>query len=509
MPQIEIQHLRYRGDAAKAGRVEFAVADALRTEVADDGRLVLVRSFPLGRIGLADRAASRAAASAWRAIRETARHGGASGAESANCVWFSDHAEARTLLMRELARGRTPFAWFWALAVPDWRREPLERWLDRRLGEAAADASGEAIGALVAEVLSAGCVEALASTILARAAPPILPAPLPAPTSAEPATSEPGEIAGSGVSHLRPIATDAGLRIALALGRSIPAALRAALATVSVRSEFAAFTEALARALVLRAHPALSLSPPRLTAISAAMVQLLRAGELPAFEERHSEAQAEPNGVPPHETRRRDPILSTPADEPQTVASATPAEQPSPIARLLPAKQDPAPSEHQPVELRSAAAGLFLTIAPLIWLGWRTWLGQRPELLLHQPGPRLLRRIAAHHRVRASDPVWDHLPKIDPGDGPPPELEEALALWRAGLDGWLRRKARLRLSDLVLRRGWILPGIETTFVRFPLDSIEIGLRRLALDSDPGWVDWLGHAYRVVYRDRPLIGPHPA
>src|SRR5688500_13761332 len=131
MPQIEVQHLRYRGEAAKAGRVEFAVVDALRTEVVDDGRLVLVRSFRLGRIGLADRAVSRAAASAWRAIRESARHGGTSGAESANCVWFNDHTEARALLMRELARGRTPFAWFWALAVPDWRGEPLERWLDR------------------------------------------------------------------------------------------------------------------------------------------------------------------------------------------------------------------------------------------------------------------------------------------------------------------------------------------------------------------------------------------
>jgi hypothetical protein len=162
--------------------------------------------------------------------------------------------------------------------------------------------------------------------------------------------------------------------------------------------------------------------------------------------------------------------------------------------------------EARSVELHSQAAGLFLAIVPLIRLGWRDWLAKRPELLLHQPGPRLLRRIAAHHRVPASDPVWDNLPPIDPDYEPSPEIEQALALWRDGLDGWLRRKARLRLSDLVLRRGWILPGIETTFVRFPLDAIEIRLRRFALDSDPGWVDWLGHAYRVVYRDRPLLGP---
>jgi hypothetical protein len=58
----------------------------------------------------------------------------------------------------------------------------------------------------------------------------------------------------------------------------------------------------------------------------------------------------------------------------------------------------------------------------------------------------------------------------------------------------------------VLRAGWIAPGDETTIVRFPLRAIEIRLRRLALDADPGWVDWLGRAYRVVYRDQPLLGP---
>src|SRR6478609_1785882 len=133
MARVEVRQLRYRGESAKVGLVEHVVADALRTEVVDDGRLVLVRSFRLGRIGLGQCGASRETASVWRAIRENARHGGASGAESANCVWFGDAAEARILLMRELARGRTPFAWFWALAVPEWRRAPLAQWLAWRL----------------------------------------------------------------------------------------------------------------------------------------------------------------------------------------------------------------------------------------------------------------------------------------------------------------------------------------------------------------------------------------
>src|SRR6478609_10022295 len=145
MARVEVRQLRYRGEPVKIGLVEHVVADALRTEVVDDGRLVLVRSFRLGRIGLGQRGASREVAGVWRTVRDNARHGGASGAESANCVWFADAAEARMLLMRELARGRTPFAWFWTLAVPDWGRAPLAQWLERRLDDAARDASGEAL----------------------------------------------------------------------------------------------------------------------------------------------------------------------------------------------------------------------------------------------------------------------------------------------------------------------------------------------------------------------------
>jgi hypothetical protein len=164
-----------------------------------------------------------------------------------------------------------------------------------------------------------------------------------------------------------------------------------------------------------------------------------------------------------------------------------------------------APSDCFPNEQRSGAAGLFLAIVPLIRLGWREWLAARPHLLLHQPGPRLLRRIAAHYRVPASDALWRALAFVEPGDEPPGELELALHQWCAGLDGWLRRKAGLRLADLVVRQGWLLPGVETTLVRLPMQAIEIRLRRLALDGDPGWVDWLGHSYRVLYRDRPLLG----
>lgn len=505
MARVEVRQLRYRGEPAKAGRVEFAVTDALRTEVVDDGRLVLVRSFRLGRIGLAERGASRAAASAWQAIRQGARHGGASGAESANCVWFADAAEACMLLMRELASGRTPFAWFWTLAVPDWRREPLAQWLGRRLDEAACDASGEAMAALVAEAMAAGCVEPLAAEMLARI-PPVPAGELPATDRDADAGERSGKTGPSLDRAVQPAEDTAGQAVALAIVPSIPAPLRAVFATLAARAEFAGFVATLARGLIRRAHPALALAPARTAALADAVVRVLRFGE--PFAAARPGSSATTVGERPSSG----PGVAGEDPPPPTGRPLPPAPKAAPVAAIAPPPVAERPADAVqaaagigPAELRSAAAGLFLVIVPLLRLGWREWLIERPHLLLHQPGPRLLRRIAAHHRVPGSDPLWNQLPPVDPADEPPPELEQALRLWRKGLDGWLRRKARLRLADLVLRQGWILPGVETTLIRFPLEAIEIRLRRLALDGDPGWVDWLGHSYRLVYRDRSLLG----
>lgn len=508
MARVEVRQLRYKGEPAKIGRVEFAVTDALRTEVVDDGRLVLVRSFRLGRIGLTERGASRATANAWQATRQSARHGGASGAESANCVWFADAAEARVLLMRELASGRMPLAWFWTLAVPDWRSAPLAQWLGRRLDEAASDASGEAMATLVADALAGGCVETVVAAIAARV-PPLRGGDLRAAVDEGERQARGPRARATPGSAPYPVDDLAGHVAAAAIVRAIPASLRTILAALAGRTELAEFVETLARGLVRRTHPALALVPARLVAVAAAVVHILRFGEPPAPDipgplrtvvgEAPGPVRKPVNQGPPPAPDREPP--PTRSHEPVTV-DAAPADTtpPDPVST---------PADLFQAELSSTAAGLFLVIGPLRRLGWREWLAARPHLLLHQPGPRLLRRIAAHHRVPASDPLWHQLPPVDPADEPPTDLEQALQPWRKGLDGWLRRTARLRLAELVLRRGWILPGVETTLVRFPLEAIEIRLRRLALDGDPGWVDWLGHSYRLVYRDRPLLGPELA
>lgn len=505
MPQIDVCHLRLRGRPEQASRAEFAIADALRTAVADDGRLVLVRRLGLGRVGFRGQAAALAAGAAWRDVIGAARHGGSSGAEGANCVWFIDAAEARRLLLRELARGRTPAAWFWALAVPDWRGLSLGAYLRSRLELALNDRTGASLAALWRDVVAAECCDELAAAIVAG-----LPTPPAAALASQGARTALGRSSGGSrdffVSAEAP-SEGAEAQLVAALVSSVPAVLRQVLAQAAAQPPGLRLIEQLARGLVLRAHPALALAPASLAATQAAVAHAVRGArvgrEAPARSLNRAPISPRDTATFPPQPPARVSLAdaqSLPSDiEPPSLTAAGRTGQA--LRSAPPVAQHAAES----AEMRSEAAGLFLAIVPLVRLGWRDWLAARPDVLFEQPGARLLRHIAARYRVARADAVWGALPAVEPGHDLSPTLAEALDCWRAGLDRWLRRTVRRRLADVVLRRGWILDGPETTLVRFPLNRIEIALRRRALDGDPGWVDWLGHGYRIVYRDAPMTG----
>jgi hypothetical protein len=154
---------------------------------------------------------------------------------------------------------------------------------------------------------------------------------------------------------------------------------------------------------------------------------------------------------------------------------------------------EPAGAERPPSS-HSRHAGLWLVVPSLIRIGFREWLTQQAGLLGENPGHELLRAIALRHRVPLHDPA---LAQLDPGHN-----SEIIApwaeIWRHALDRWLRHKARRRIHDLVSRPGTIVEGEERIVVQFPLAAADLGLRRLALDSDPGWTDWLGLSIRYQF-----------
>jgi hypothetical protein len=110
------------------------------------------------------------------------------------------------------------------------------------------------------------------------------------------------------------------------------------------------------------------------------------------------------------------------------------------------------------------------------------------------PGATLLHEIARHHRVPLGDAALLALAL-------PPEADhcpEWARVWRHGLDRWLRRTARRRLHDLVNRAGELDITGEAVTVHYPPDAADLALRRLALDRDPGWTDWLGLSIRYNF-----------
>lgn len=508
MSEIVVGNLRYRGDPVAATMVDSLVSDALRTTLYDDGRLLLVRRLALGRFGLSQgsRVVAERTEAAWRDLVGHACHGSSSSAAGADCVWFQSSAEARTFLLRELAAGRPAFAWFWRLAVPDWHGQPLSGWLQERLAAAMETGDGEALLETIEASLAADCGAAASEAIAAvvRSISPAAHAPLPkVPTSmAGPSCGAENGSEGVSIAQLTAIK-----RVATAIASRLPSGLRLVLAEVTARPGGAPLISDLARVLLRRYYPEVLLDAALGEHAVTTLAHLLAATSPPL----HSQAKTDPvsqepaNRSPtPHANDRPMPSAEHPVAPEQTGGASAPASELAEHAALAAQQALAQPDTALPAfELATSHAGLFLTIPSLVRLGWRDWLLQRPELLPLRPGITLLHHIARRHRVPPGDPLWQLLGEISAEDLA--QLEPILELWRRGLDGWLRRTGRRRLHDLVLRPGWVSQTSERLVVRFRLQAIDLALRRRALDSDPGWVDWLGRSLRFEFRDRPLTG----
>ncbi len=578
-----VSRLHLRGPSGSFTTARARIEDALARTTTDE-RLLLLRHLDLGRLPprapalyWADRTDQKIA-EAWR----RAVHGSAPGAASADAVWFHSLGEAWTLLLRELAFGRAPMAWFWRLAVRDWRGARLEVWLPQVARAASRDpAIMVRLAHALAPVIEAG-IWGLTLAALAAA---------PAPAPAKSTSTRPSEAEQA-----------AAWRIVSRLDRRVrdgaAAAIRAA-PQPGVQRDW------IARLLVLPAAPELAFSQAALAAVAHAFMGYLTASQNDTNLD-HSEAMPPPEAprpMPPpasEQTARR-PMEVRPewrgrpwedhgATVPESTArpvnprtsdrdgrGANDTGGPDIDWRALAARTEPIPV---PAESFSPLAGLFLLIRPLILLDFPAWLARHPDRLLDGFARHLLPHIARRMRCSPDDPVLaavappplarpplarpplaadppepaagaagrllaraapfssstgssrgpapapnrgfrPHLPRSwaapghrdEPGDdefgtlsatiGTAADTDPALAAWRVGLDRWLRRVARISLSQTVRRPGWVLAEGERVSVRFRLDAADIRLRRRALDIDPGWVPFLGLVVRYDFRDEPL------
>jgi hypothetical protein len=510
-----ISRLHLRAPSGHLAAAQLRVEDAMR--LADtDGRLLLLRRLDLGpvRPGASPTLWAALASQRVRAQRDQAVHAMTPGAGSAAAVWFRSAEEAWMLLLLELAAGRPPTAWFWRLAVRGWNGAPLQSWLPLLIAaEFRNPPSDAALARAIVRAVAAGGLDAVAAAL--AMAPPSS-AGLPSAI----ARRETASCARRLLARLDPVVRTAITRWIAAGAAKDPARLwivRSAL--VSVAPELIAHEAALTAlcgevvAIALASSQSKANPPDAEEAIAAAA-------------EGHRQVAGDVEEID-RAGDGRPGDLTTPAD---ARAITSPAGAPRPRANAPSHASEPVGVAAKPDEQPSAAAGLFLLIRPLVLMGLPEWLKQRPGLATDGFARALLRAIAVKLHVRADDPVFAALDMpirdstIAPailsrhradadashrykdaitGEDDDVATSPDLAAWRVGLDGWLRRRAHIKLAEVVCRRGWVTTTDDAVSVRFRIGTADIRLRRLALDIDPGWVPFLGWVIRYHYRDDPF------
>ena len=71
-------------------------------------------------------------------------------------------------------------------------------------------------------------------------------------------------------------------------------------------------------------------------------------------------------------------------------------------------------------------------------------------------------------------------------------------LWIFAVHRWLLRFGELRISDVVRKQGQVAYARPQVDITLLLREVDVRVRRLGLDVDPGWVPWLGLIVRFHY-----------
>ena len=526
-PDRLVHYLRLAAaDEAQVRRVMPRLEDALRCATLPDAgtRLLLVRKLALGRIagGATSQTLSRLIEQRVAEAGAQWVDGGATAAEGAAFVSFASVFEARVQLALRLARGDTCSAWYWPLAVPEFRA--AAGWRDnlRCMAQALAELP-EARSALPAwtrrlveagaqHLLSAAVSEAQGLTLLQQAGI----APL--------------------ANHNEPTAGDAA--------NGIAAPTRGA----AEHSANDAFTHQqrpdntphwLAALLVAGgAHRPVSRARPQ----SPVQDTVLRNGQTNA----KTAANEEPMAKTERETcesasddERIPATLHAPqprtnwAHEEPTAREPTPYTSEAPADTTPPALAEQARRawriEHQPPYLAPTACGGLLFLLPVLSrLGIASWLeqGKRNDGRFVQS---VLAEAMRRLRVDADDPAWALVPATFSLPAPialaPPNWNDALLaaprpsairndltlalqqaasreqqarLWLTAARRWLRRGARIGLASLVMRPGFISLTPTHADMHFCLRDTDMRVRQLGLDIDPGWLPWFGRVVSFHY-----------
>jgi len=564
LPARRVRRLRIRAAAEDdARRTAVLLGDALHTAslpFADQGRLIVIRRLPLGRISPRASAASLALhieRIAGEVISQAVPYDSPAAGKAAAVV-FPDRSEAIIQLARVLARDTGCNEWFWPEVVRGWRSDVSreERWL--RLLEAAHSAPEAALvaAAVVGEALGAGVQDRLLSSIPAgqvldwlqlegwtRLEPELW-----TPPEQRPALRRMDVIRrwqskwGSIDDRLVWFATLLEIqkhphRAAdpLLPSRIASALLHATALTPSLQPDYNRQPDS-----ATNQKNAIDREPGAETVSVPVKLEQTSSGQDPRDERLHVGPFGYPDRAssdPPLQLVSSDsPIDGAPVEDTQSFSSPRDASRTELQAGLeageaktgihFQGKMDsraedavPDRSSERSFEAFTSYAGLLFLVPVLQRLDFPEFLSAHPNLLETGFPAGLLWFIGQRAGLKPHDPMTLALQAelIPAGiDGfhilqlparaqeilstPKPRcpLDSPLMAWLTSVRRWCRRLARLGLVTLIRRPGRVIVSQTHIDVGFELAQVDIRLRRLGLDLDPGWIPWLGHVVRFHY-----------
>lgn len=185
---------------------------------------------------------------------------------------------------------------------------------------------------------------------------------------------------------------------------------------------------------------------------------------------------------------------SAPVSEPSSSRSDASLAAPSPFETLLgeTLSAGELAVERTALGARTDNAGLYFLLNALTDLGIRDAESPIPFLA------RLFQLMAAGAGVAEHDPIL-HWTVLALEESPAQSVDEReLRLWAWRVRKWCWRQARISLRDVVRRSGFVLLTRTDLDISLPLTSVDIRIRRVGLDLDPGWIAWFGRVVRFHY-----------
>lgn len=480
---VEQAHV-HAGPADGGPRWRFLLEDALRTaEFGDAGRLVVVRRLRLA--GLPARPgpgqAARALEQAWAAQVRQAVPALTPGATAAPVVWFASRLEARAEWLAAWADDDRPRLahWYWpaALQMPAAGSAVITPAVAAQVWRAARAASAPAWRRQVAAWPDVRVVTLARRWALAG----VLPAPASAPEGAEALDADSADAPPEAAPEAAARAPCVHVATRIAPHAPLPAA--------AVRW--------LAAHWLAEAGESSVLPPAHGLQTIVALVPRIVAGTAPAAADGSTPVppSSGPAAIEPPAAQAWSRLLPGPPARPVRRRAATP----QPAGRTPPTPpmhlDAPALAPH-PALVRLARSrpwladgeatghgGLLFLLNMLPALGFRAWLDGQPA------GPVFVDRLFLHLLdVTGAPPDDPQRAWFDPAAAAD---DPRLRLWRLRLRRALRRRVRLDLGELVRRPALVTATPTHLDLVFPLDEVDLRLRRVGLDLDPGWVPWFG------------------